>query len=309
MILHDFKTFESSFLFSIKKYYEEGNKKKVLFLKPTIEYLRLILNNLFKKNKIDILNIIKIILTNDELEDLQNTDLYMLFFYQTFKYILNHIINDITIIPLSKISYYIEDNIYTPWDLKYTLLSNPKYQNLIVIAKEYITNNDDNDQILIPVIIKINDTENNFFFTKELTIGLLVSKELPLISPFVIKENPFLKDERYEKCLEEDNYTIKIFGKKFNFFDKFELHKNFQNPFSDELKYYNNPYVINNKLKVLLYGVNIADTSFSFNTKDFIQGFINGTKWRNLDYFLYYKELIQFYDLNNFNRIDLQLYI
>jgi hypothetical protein len=334
MMLNDFSTFESSFLLSINKYYEDGNKKKVLFMKPTIEFLRLILINLSKMHKIDILNIVQIILTNEEFELLKNIDMYMLFFYQSIKLIFKHIINDITTIPLSKISNYIEDNIYTPWDLKYTLLSNPKYQNLIVIAKDYFNdtdnnykdnndnfnnnfNNDNNEnfnndnkcEILLPVIITIDETEYKFYFTKELTIGLLISNSLPVISPFVVKESPFLKDDRYEKCLENKNFKIKLFTKKFNFFDKFQLPKNFQNPFSDDIKFYSNPYVINDKFKVLLYGVNISDTSYSFNTKDFFQGFINGANWRNLDYSLYYKELIQFYDLKNFNRIDLQLYI
>jgi len=338
--------------------------------------LRLILVNFNKLSRRDILMVINPILTEKELE-LCGSNIHLLFLHQSIKSLIKHIINDIRTIPITKISLYIENNIYTPWDLKYTLLYTTKYSNLIVIAKniinpeniiledikdenikdedikdenikdenikdedikdenvkdedikdenvknedikdENVKNEDIKDEnvnkILLPINIKINDINYTFNFTKEFTIGLLVSSKLAKISPFVIESNPILKKKRYKNILEnytdDNNFTIKLFDMKFKFFDKIKLHDNFQNSFSDTIKYYVNPYIITDKLKVLMFGVNISNINYSFYTKDFFEGFINGAKWRNLDPKLYYKDLVQYFEINNDSIIRIDTHI
>ena len=344
--LTDFASFNTFFYTITKKYYNEGNNKKFHFMKTTIEYLRLILLNFNKLSRRDIFTVINPILTKAELE-ICDCNVHLILLHQSIKFIISHIINDIKTIPITKISSYIENNIYTPWDLKYTLLYTSKYSNLIVIAKniinpeniileniilEDIKNEDVKDEnikledikiedikmqnikdvkdikdedvkIVLPINIKINDIDYTFNFTKEFTIGLLISSQLPKISPFVMDLNPILNEKRFEnrleKCLDDNNFTIKLFNKKFKFFDKIKLHDNFQNSFSDTIKYYINPYITTDKLKVLMFGVNISNINYSFYTKEFFEGFINGANWRNLDYKLYYKDLVQYFDINN----------
>ena len=322
--LNDFTSFNTFFTTITNKYYNEGNTKKFHFMKTTIEYLRLILVNFNKLSRRDILMVINPILTEKELE-LCDSNIHLLFLHQSSKSLISHIINDIKTIPITKISPYIENNIYTPWDLKYTLLYTTKYSNLIVIAKNIINPEniilDDNNnlkdenirKIVLPINIKINNIDYTFNFTKEFTIGLLVSSKLAKISPFVIESNPILKKKRYKNILEnytdDNNFTIKLFDMKFKFFDKIKLHDNFQNSFSDTIKYYVNPYLITDKLKVLMFGVNISNINYSFYTKDFFEGFINGAKWRNLDPKLYYKDLVQYFEINNDSIIRIDTHI
>jgi hypothetical protein len=427
--LNDFTSFNTFFTTITNKYYNEGNTKKFHFMKTTIEYLRLILVNFNKLSRRDILMVINPILTKKELE-LCDSNIHLLFLHQSIKSLIKHIINDIKTIPITKISSYIENNIYTPWDLKYTLLYTSKYSNLIVIAKniinpeniiledikdenlkdedikdenlkdedikdenlknkdikdenlkdedikdedikdedikdedikdENLKNKDIKDEnlkdedikdedikdediknenvkdgdiknenvkdgdiknenvkngnkILLPINIKIDDIDYTFNFTKEFTIGLLVSSKLAKISPFVLESNPILKKKRYknilENCTDDNNFTIKLFDIKFKFFDKIKLHDNFQNSFSDTIKYYVNPYIITDKLKVLMFGVNISDINYSFYTKDFFEGFINGAKWRDLDPKLYYKDLVQYFEINNDSIIRIDTHI
>jgi hypothetical protein len=337
--LNDFTSFNIFFTTITNKYYNEGNTKKFHFMKTTIEYLRLILVNFNKLSRRDILMVINPILTEKELE-LCDSNIHLLFLHQSSKLLISHIINDIKTIPITKISYYIENNIYTPWDLKYTLLYTSKYSNLVFIAKNIINpeniilediknenlknenlkdediknenlkdedikneNVKDSNKILLPINIKINNIDYTFNFTKEFTIGLLVSSKLTKISPFVLELNPILKKKRYknilENCSDDNNFTIKLFDMKFKFFDKIKLHDNFQNSFSDTIKYYVNPYITTDKLKVLMFGVNISNINYSFYTKDFFEGFINGAKWRDLDPKLYYKDLVQYFEINN----------
>jgi uncharacterized protein YjbI with pentapeptide repeats len=362
--LNDFTYFNTFFTTITNNYYKEGNTKKFHFMKTTIEYLRLILVNFNKLSRRDILMVINPILTEKELE-LCDSNIHLLFLHQSSKLLISHIINDIKTIPITKISYYIENNIYTPWDLKYTLLYTSKYSNLVFIAKNIINpeniilediknenlknenlkdediknenlknenlkdediknenlkdediknenlkdedikneNLKDSNKILLPINIKINNIDYTFNFTKEFTIGLLVSSKLTKISPFVIELNPILKKKRYknilENCSDDNNFTIKLFDMKFKFFDKIKLHDNFQNSFSDTIKYYVNPYITTDKLKVLMFGVNISNINYSFYTKDFFEGFINGAKWRDLDPKLYYKDLVQYFEINN----------
>jgi len=321
--LTDFTSFNTFFYTITNKYYNEGNNKKFHFVKTTIEYLRLILLNFNKLSRRDIFTVINPILTKSELE-ICDCSVHLVLLHQSIKFIISHIINDIKTIPITKISSYIENNIYTPWDLKYTLLYTSKYSNLIVIAKNIINPEniiledikdenvkiedikdikDEDVKIVLPINIKINDIDYTFNFTKEFTIGLLISSQLPKISPFVMDLNPILNEKRFEnrleKCLDDNNFTIKLFNKKFKFFDKIKLHDNFQNSFSDNIKYYANPYITIDKLKVLMFGVNISNINYSFYTKEFFEGFINGANWRNLDYKLYYKDLVQYFDINN----------
>ena len=322
--LNDFTSFNTFFTTITNKYYNEGNTKKFHFMKTTIEYLRLILVNFNKLSRRDILMVINPILTEKELE-LCDSNIHLLFLHQSSKSLISHIINDIRTIPITKISSYIENNIYTPWDLKYTLLYTSKYSNLIVIAKNIINPEniilDDNNnlkdenirKIVLPINIKIDDIDYTFNFTKEFTIGLLVSSKLAKISPFVIESNPILKKKRYKNILEnytdDNNFTIKLFDMKFKFFDKIKLHDNFQNSFSDTIKYYVNPYIITDKLKVLMFGVNISNINYSFYTKDFFEGFINGANWRDLDPKLYYKDLVQYFEINNDSIIRIDTHI
>ena len=322
--LNDFTSFNTFFTTITNKYYNEGNTKKFHFMKTTIEYLRLILVNFNKLSRRDILMVINPILTEKELE-LCDSNIHLLFLHQSIKSLISHIINDIRTIPITKISSYIENNIYTPWDLKYTLLYTSKYSNLIVIAKNIINPEniilDDNNnlkdenirKIVLPINIKIDNIDYTFNFTKEFTIGLLVSSKLAKISPFILESNPILKKKRYENilenCSDDNNFTIKLFDMKFKFFDKIKLHDNFQNSFSDTIKYYVNPYIITDKLKVLMFGVNISNINYSFYTKDFFEGFINGAKWRELDPKLYYKDLVQYFKINNDSIIRIDTHI
>lgn len=157
-----------------------------------------------------------------------------------------------------------------PWDIQGTILDgNNDLYPLFQLPFE---------NSKLPVIAVVNGNQYIHELSEEFTIGLLIAAKVPAHVPSfdiymfgILLEDSFLADKK------PDNYGA---------------------------RYYFNPSHINAK-----YSVDVGDKVFSFNTPEFIQGFMTGCQWRGLDYHDYLENLIQydFVSSGHYNETFLQI--
>lgn len=156
-----------------------------------------------------------------------------------------------------------------PWDVQEILSEYTDFQTAFNISPE---------EKKLPVTIILTGKIFTHMLSEEFTIGLLLASKLP--APATVW-----------------SFGIKMFGAY--------LDANFL--YVDE--YHMSVYDLDLNISIPNYSVEINEHVFAFQTREFMQGFITGCQWRNLDHHNYWKNLIQYEYIGDgeIKRIPLQI--